>query len=400
MRELGEWDTADDDELELRAKLRERVKELSFMHHAARLLNMQGEPRDIIRSVVELLPNAWRYPDLAAARVCVGELEIASHEYRPSDVFIRADFETDGGRGFVEVSYPNETARDTPQPFLDEEVSLLASSAELLKGYLARTDAHGARQKLLEAEASEQSALAENRAKDQFLSMVAHEMRSSLHVMLGWIQVLKQGPLDAKLPTTSQTSSRGLQILERNVTLQAKLIEDLLDLSRVISGKLRLDLRPLDLTELVGFAVDATRPAAESKQLRLSSDLDNVGEISADQQRLQQVVYNVLGNAVKFTPAGGVIEVRLTKRDTTAMLSVTDSGMGIESELLPHIFEPFRQSGSSHRGRSGGLGLGLAIARHIVELLDGSIRAKNNGPPGTGATIEIVLPLRRTRASP
>lgn len=390
MPKLGEPDDAEDERPGLRAELQERVKELSFLHHATRLLNMRGEPRDIIRSVVELLPSAWRYPELAAARVCVGELEIASREYVPSSVFLRAELASSGARsGFVEVSYPEEMAGELPQPFLREEVSLLASCAELLQGYLERMDADGARQELLRAEASERQALSENRAKDQFLSMVAHELRSSLHVMLGWIQVLKQAPPDAP------SATRGLTILERNITLQAKLIEDLLDLSRVISGKLRLDQRPLDLTELVAFAVDATRPAAEAKQLHLSMQLDKVGEILGDQQRLQQVVYNVLGNAVKFTPAGGTIEVLLSRLGATARLRVTDSGTGIESELLPHIFEPFRQAGSSHRGRSGGLGLGLSIARHIVELHEGSIHARNEQPPRAGATIEIVLPLRQ-----
>lgn len=393
MGELGEPDRADDEGAELRAELRERVKELRFLHQAARLLNLPGEPREIVRSVVELLPSACRYPLLAAARVCVGELELASHEHQPTDVCIRADFESEAmGHGFVEICYRSHPAPHLLEPFLPEEVSLLASCAELLKGYLERTSGDGARAQLLEAQASERLAVSENRAKDQFLGMVAHELRSSLHVMLGWVQVLKQGPLDP------QTSYRGLEILERNVTLQAKLIEDLLDLSRVISGKLRLELRPLDLTELVGFALDATRPAVESKQLRLISDLEKVGEISADQQRLQQVVYNVLGNAVKFTPGGGTIEVRLKKVGTAAKLSVTDSGAGIEGELLPHIFEPFRQAGSSHQGRSGGLGLGLAIARHIVEMHNGNIRALNNAPRGAGATFEIVLPLRPNEA--
>lgn len=393
MRDLGEPHGPDDDGLELRAELRERVKELSFLHHAARLLNMRGEPRDILRAVIELLPSAWRHPELMAARVRVGELEIASREYAPSDVAMRADFESEAiGHGFVEVCYREGRSPGEAQPFLAEERELLDSCAELLMAYFDRSSAALARQKARDSEAAELAALSENRAKDQFLGMVAHELRSSLHVMLGWIQVLRQGP------QTPDTAARGLQILERNVTLQAKLIEDLLDLSRVISGKLTLELLPVDLTELVSFAVDATRPAAEAKQLQLIAHLEKVGEVSADQQRLQQVIYNVLGNAVKFTPIGGVIEVTLTKVGPAAMLSVQDSGIGIDPELLPHIFEPFRQARTTQRGRSGGLGLGLAIARHIVQLHDGTIAIQNKARPGSGAQLDVSLPLRPNAA--
>ena len=393
MGDLGERHRPGDNGHELHSELRERVKELSFLHHAARLLNMRGEPRDIVRAVVELLPSAWRYPDLAAARVGFGDIEIASREYRASDVVVRTVFESDAvGRGFVEVCYPEGAPAGVVEPFLPEERSLLDSCAELLKSYFERANVDMVRERFLQAEASERAALSENRAKDQFLGVVSHELRSSLHVMMGWIQILKQGSPDPEI------SSRGLQILERNVTLQAKLIEDLLDLSRVISGKLKLELRSLDFSELVSFAVDATRPAAEAKQLQLSADLESVGDVLGDQQRLQQVVYNVLGNAVKFTPKGGSILVRLAKDGSMARLSVKDSGIGIEPELLPHIFERFRQARTSNQGRSGGLGLGLAIARHLVETHGGSISA-TSGEAGAGTTFQIALPLRSSAPS-
>jgi signal transduction histidine kinase len=374
--------------LQLTEQLRERVKELSFLHHAARLLNMRGETRDIVRALAELLPSAWRYPERAAARISFEGVDIATRDYLPSGAAMRTDFELDAARrGFIEVCYPDANTAEAAQLFLPEEQALLDSCAELLKSYFERVSGEAISKRLFHAEAAEQAARSDNRAKDQFMGTVAHELRSSLHVMLGWIQILKQGPLQGEM------ASRGLQILERNVTLQAKLIEDLMDLSRIVSGKLKLELKPLDLSELVGFAVDATRPAAEKKQLQLTADLQRVGEVLADQQRLQQVVYNLLGNAVKFTPAGGRIHVTVARLGKLARVIVKDSGIGIPPGLLPHIFERYRQAETESKGRSGGLGLGLAIAHQIVELHQGTISAACDGP-GAGTMFQIVLPLR------
>lgn len=377
----------DDGESALRADLRERNKELRFLHHATRLINMRGEPRDILRAVLELLPSAMRHPELASARLCLGSLEITTQGYESSEISLQAGVDVDDGRsGLIEVCY-SLGAGSAPVPaFLDEERSLLASLSELLKGYFQRHRADAVYERLLRAEEAERSALSENHAKDRFLGTVAHELRSSLHVMLGWVQVLRQDPTDAR------TTARGLEILERNVTLQAKLIEDLMDLSRIISGKLEVERRRLDLAELVGYAVDATRPAAEAKGLLLSSEVEPVGTMVGDQQRLQQVVYNLLGNAVKFTPAGGRIHVGLSRRGSWARLIVRDTGIGIDSVLLPHVFERFRQADGSRKGRSSGLGLGLPIARHLVELHHGTITARS-GPPEPGTTFEICLPL-------
>jgi signal transduction histidine kinase len=165
-----------------------------------------------------------------------------------------------------------------------------------------------------------------------------------------------------------------------------------MDLSRIISGKLELSCTRLDLAELISFAVDATRPAAEAKQLTLTADVHAVGHTLGDQQRLQQVVYNLLGNAVKFTPPGGRIHVGLARRGGRGFLVVQDTGIGIEDALLPFVFERFRQADVAKRGRSSGLGLGLPIARHLVELHQGEISVRSNRPePGT--TFEISLPL-------
>lgn len=372
--------------LDLEARLRERIKELEFLHHTARLLNLRGEPRDILPAVLELLPGALQYPQLATARISCGDLDLQTEGHQATPLCLRAEFDVPFGgqrRGLVEVCYVSAPA-PAPEAFLPEERSLLDSCAELLRSYFERVGAKAISSKLVQAEATERAARAAERAKDEFLGNVAHELRASLHVMRGWIQMLRQGPSE------SGVLSRGLTILERNVLLQAKLIEDLLDLSRITSGKLELDSRWLDLAELVGYAVDATRPSAAAKSLALNSELEQVGSVWADEQRLQQVVYNVLGNAVKFTPTGGSIEVKLRKLGSHAELSVKDSGAGIEPELLPHVFDRFRQGASP--GRRSGLGLGLAIAQYLVERHHGTITAASEGP-GKGATFRILLPL-------
>lgn len=368
-------------------ELSERKKELSFLHHAARLITMRGEPRDILRAALELLPSAMCYPELASARLVMGELELATGGYESTELCLRAEVDAGAvGAGFVEVCYSAASLPGGPPAFLDEERSLLASFAQLLKAYFERLQGQEASQRLLQAEAAEQSAVSESRAKDLFLGNVAHEMRSSLHVMLGWIQLLREGS------QTADMKVRGFQILERNVALQAKLIEDLLDLSRIISGKLELDPRRVDLAELVGFAIDATRPAAAAKQLQLTAELEPVGHIMGDAQRLQQVVYNLLGNAVKFTGPAGRIHVGLTRDNSRARILVQDTGVGIDPELLPSVFDRFRQASSVKKGRSSGLGLGLPIAKHLVELHGGVITVRSNQPePGT--TFEISLPL-------
>lgn len=373
--------------LDLQARLRERIKELDFLHHAASLLNMRGEPRDIVAAVLRLLPDACQYPEIATARVAFEDIELETSGYESTPWCMRAEFEVALDRprqGFVEVCYRRAPAH-ADEPFLAEERALLGSCAALLRSYFERIKAEAIASKVAEAEAAERAERAINRAKDDFFGNVAHELRSSLHVMRGWIQILQQGPKD------SDMAARGFAILDRNVSLQAKLVEDLLDLSRMVSGKLKLDLHWLDLKELVGYAVDAARPAAEAKPLELKSDLQAVGRVLADQQRLQQVVYNVIGNAVKFTPAGGQIVVTLRKLGSHAELSVKDSGPGIDPELLPHVFERFRQAGVA-AGSRGGLGLGLAIAQHLVERHHGTITAASDGP-GTGATFRILLPL-------
>src|SRR3954452_5479972 len=227
-----------------------------------------------------------------------------------------------------------------------------------------------------------------NRAKDELIAMVSHELRNPLNAMLGWVTLLNSGKLD------EEARRRALEVIERNARAQAQLIDDLLDIARVASGNLRLDLHPVDLAQVVEKALDAMHPAAEAKSVAVTADLERPLEMAAgDPDRLHQVVANLLSNAVKFTPGGGTVEISLKREGGEARITVRDSGDGISAAFLPHVFERFRQGEEGPGRRQGGLGLGLAIARHIVEGHGGTIRVDSPGE-GQGATFTVSLPLQ------
>jgi PAS domain S-box-containing protein len=250
-----------------------------------------------------------------------------------------------------------------------------------------RRQAEEQRAKILaHAEAARAEAEAANRAKDEFLATLSHELRTPLSAILAWTSLLRIGKLDAA------TSSRALETIERNTKLQAQLIEDLLDVSRIITGKLRLQPRPVQLAASVEGALDAVRPTAEAKGVALGCTTEDVGAVSGDPDRLQQVLWNLLSNAVKFTPAGGRVDVHLRQVGPSVEITVSDTGEGISPEFLPYVFDRFRQVDSTAGRAHGGLGLGLAIARHLVELHGGSIRAHSAGV-GHGATFTVRLPM-------
>ena len=225
-----------------------------------------------------------------------------------------------------------------------------------------------------------------NRAKDEFIAMLSHELRTPLNAMLGWASMLRRGAPEPGL------MAKGLAVIERNTRLQAKLLEDLLDISRITSGVLTLELAPVDLGEVISAAVEAVRPAADAKGTRISLQLDaGAGLVTGDRDRLQQVVWNLLSNAIAFAP-GGTVEVGLGRADAGARITVQDSGMGIPADALSYIFERFRQAHSGMARAHGGLGLGLAIVRHIVATHGGTVRAESPGE-GKGATFTVDLPL-------
>jgi signal transduction histidine kinase len=226
-----------------------------------------------------------------------------------------------------------------------------------------------------------------NRLKDEFLATLSHELRTPMTSIIGWSAMLRTANFD------ETTRAQALATIERNAKAQTQIIDELLDVSRIITGNLYLDTRPVDLASVVGAAVDVMRPAIEAKTIQLRTALDtSVGLVVGDADRLRQVVWNLLSNAVKFTPEGGVVSVRLEHADSYVEIVVSDTGQGISPEFLPHVFDRFRQADSSRTRAHGGLGLGLAIVRHFVELHGGTVRAESLGA-GQGATFTISLPL-------
>ena len=224
-----------------------------------------------------------------------------------------------------------------------------------------------------------------NRLKDEFLATLSHELRTPLNAVLGWTRVLRSAAV------APETQGRALESIERNARAQARLIEDLLEVSRIVTGKLRLQVRPVDLAAIVDSAVEVVQPAAAAKRIRLTADIAvRPAMTSGDADRLQQVVWNLLSNATKFTPVGGEITVNL-RREQGFVLTVTDNGIGLDPAFIPHMFEPFRQADGSASREHGGLGLGLAIVRQITELHGGTVTAHSGGL-GQGATFEVRLP--------
>jgi signal transduction histidine kinase len=244
--------------------------------------------------------------------------------------------------------------------------------------------------------AAEKTARAEaevaNRAKDEFLAVLSHELRTPLNAVYGWARMLRAGDV------RDDGRDRALDVIIRNANAQVQLIDDLLDISRVVTGKMRLDMRRVDLTRVVESALDAVRPAAEAKAIRLETVLDpDAGPVAGDPGRLEQVVWNLVMNAVKFTPGGGRIQVDLRRVNARVEIVVADTGRGIAPDVLPFIFDRFRQGDSSSTRAHGGLGLGLALVKHLVELHGGTVAARSPGE-GQGATFVVSLPL--TTAEP
>jgi signal transduction histidine kinase/CheY-like chemotaxis protein len=265
---------------------------------------------------------------------------------------------------------------------------------EELSGYIAELqrseEARG--QLLVRAERAREDAEAANRIKDEFLATLSHELRTPLTSLLGWSSVLRESWRDDSLLT------QGLEAIDRNARVQAQLIDDLLDVSRIVSGKLNLDVRPLDLSLVIRNSINVVRPAAEAKEITLEfSSQPGVGAISGDSARMQQIIWNLLSNAVKFTPRSGKIFVRLEQNGANACIKVRDTGQGIEAEFLPRVFDRFRQADSSTTRSFGGLGLGLAIVRHLAELHGGTISAESDGL-GKGATFVASFPVLADRA--
>jgi PAS domain S-box-containing protein len=251
---------------------------------------------------------------------------------------------------------------------------------------LQRSEAELAR--LLERESlARADAEKANRLKDEFLATLSHELRTPLNAVIGWSRMLSSERLDR------ESSKRALEVIERNAWAQKQMIEDILDVSRVITGKLQLNLSATNLASVIEAALDSVRPAMEAKEIKVGTVIDpGVRMISGDADRLQQVVWNVLSNAANFTPLGGKVEISLNQSATHVLIEVKDSGPGIDPDFLPHVFERFRQADGSTTRTHGGLGIGLAISRHLIELHGGTIAVENSAD-GQGANFIIRLPL-------
>jgi len=250
-----------------------------------------------------------------------------------------------------------------------------AVTAEIERADLLKRESH-ARQQAEEA----------SRLKEEFLATVSHELRTPLNAVVGWSKLLRSGQLD------DDGKAHAVEVIERNAAAQRQIIEDLLDVSRIVSGKLRISTQPVDLLLVIHAAIDAVRPAAEAKEIKIRIHVDAPDSIvRADFERLQQVFWNLLANAVKFTPHEGVIDVYLERNDSMAEVRIEDTGPGVPPEFLPHIFERFSQADGSSTRKHGGLGLGLAIVRHLVELHGGTVSAANC-QDGTGAILTVRLP--------
>jgi signal transduction histidine kinase/ActR/RegA family two-component response regulator len=280
---------------------------------------------------------------------------------------------------------------DKPHEFSADEIQFAQTIAHHVAFGLQRSQAMQRREALLAAEeAARAAAETASRAKDDFIAMVSHELRTPLTAMLGWTRMLQSGQLDAA------ATAHALQVIERNLRQQTQILTDLLDVSRIVSGKLTLDLQVVELAPIIEMAVDIVRSAAEAKRLTLTTTLGpEVVAVSGDATRLQQVFWNLITNAVKFTPPGGWVDVRLERVDGQARVAVVDTGRGIAAEFLPELFQRFRQAETGFTRHHGGLGLGLAIVRHLVELHDGTVAAASAGV-GQGATFTVTLPLATT----
>ncbi|HEY9909039.1 MAG TPA: response regulator [Thermosynechococcaceae cyanobacterium] len=324
---------------------------------------------------------------------------------RPHHLLMREVFEVGKGGCFerskatrqrenLEIQVAGRWYAKSIDPVLDEQGSFTGAvftliditTAKQAEEIRQRSEAERAQLLAREQEARVQAETA-NRLKDEFLATLSHELRSPLNAMLGWTRLLNTRKLD------EATTARAMETIERTARAQAQLVEDLLDVSRIIGGKMQLNVRPMDLSNVIRATVETLTPALEAKAIQLQLELDaTIGSIAGDAARLQQVVWNLLSNAIKFTPSGGQVTIKLKQVNSCIELCISDTGQGILPEFVPFVFDRFRQADSSTTRLYGGLGLGLAIVRHLVELHGGTVHAASQGK-NQGATFTVKLPL-------
>ncbi|MEM8831205.1 MAG: ATP-binding protein, partial [Cyanobacteria bacterium P01_G01_bin.19] len=288
---------------------------------------------------------------------------------------------------YVEVDLPQTSGQDLVAQMRVSHIRWQGKNAYILslRDITQIKQAEAERAKLLE------ESQAANRAKDQFLAILSHELRTPLNPIVGWSQLLQTGTL------SEAQMKKGADIIQRNAMLQSQLIEDILDISRIIRGKIELQAAPIKLSNIISNAIDTIKLSAQAKSIQINTDFSNHKDLVwGDSTRLQQVIWNLLTNAIKFTPNGGRVEINLTSVNNTVQVQIKDTGKGIEPEFLPHIFDYFRQAENVNTRAQGGLGLGLAIVRHLVELHGGTIGVDSPGV-GQGATFTFALPVLNAR---
>ena len=367
-------------------ELQERVKELTLLHRATSLLQQDTDQQTLLRELVGLLPAAWQFPDMLEARITVANLIVSTPRFRSTPWLQRAEFPIPGAApGVLEVVYVDAPPVETGGPFLPEERSLLDSLATLLAAYFERAHRIEERLELARAQASRSEAEAANRAKDAFLATVSHELRRPLTAVLGWARMLRE--------RDTVDTARGLEVIERNATIQLRLIEELMDLSRAATGQLGVTFALVNLNAILRNVADAAKPVASDRNVEIITMLagDDI-PFRGDGMRVHQIFGNLVGNAIKFTPAGGRVTITSERSGEDAQIVVADTGVGIEPELLPRIFERFWQAQPSTSPSREGLGLGLSIVRRLVELHGGTIEAHSAGT-GAGTRITVRLPL-------
>ncbi|MDB6092437.1 MAG: sensor hybrid histidine kinase [Gammaproteobacteria bacterium] len=347
-----------------------------------------GTGAEALRKVRELMPDLVlcdvRLPDMSGLDVCRRIKQDAVTGTIPviqiSATFVTKDHQKEGLKHGADI-YLTE-------PLEPKELETVVSV--LLR--LARTEA-GLREALARERAARAQAEEATQLKDEFLATLSHELRTPMNIIIGWAHLLRTGPLD------EPQKQRATEAIERAARSQAQLIEDLLDVSRIVTGKFRLVLQDVEIGRILQIAIDSLRPVAQSKQLAITLEQEGGdARVSGDPDRLQQVFWNLLSNAVKFTAAGGRVDVRMRTVEENVSISVTDTGVGIQPEFLPFVFERFRQADSTSTRQHSGMGLGLAIVRHVIDLHGGSVHADSAGEE-RGATFTVMLPRVQAQAA-
>jgi two-component system CheB/CheR fusion protein len=327
-------------------------------------------PQETVGGLIyELGSGQW---DIQPLRTLLTNVLASGEEFRSFEVHL--DFQFIGRRTML------LNAREVRQEAGRRRLILLG-----IRDVTAEKEMEEERGELVRVQAARAAAEDANRIKDQFLAICSHELRAPLTAIQGWAEILSRGDLD------EETSRQGLEIILRNVRAQTQIIRDLLDVSRVIAGKLQLVITPVELIPLVEAAIESSRPSAEAKDIKLTASFDrSIDVVFADAVRLQQIVMNLISNAVKFTPNGGTVDIQVQRQNDRIAIVVRDTGVGIEPEFLPHVFELFRQADSRTTRHFGGLGLGLAIVRNLTTMHGGTVRASSEGV-GKGSTFEVIL---------